>query len=819
MMPRNRRPKANSQNTPPNVYRPVSYAASAVLADGYFYLYGGVIRFAPDNSANTGSNQFLKLDLTKSFDTATAPWEILPGDLTYTMLQAAPSKDGRHFVTGGNRDNFGALSRIYSIDKETWIATTALPGQVAVTGYKRTNVAMALDKVTGLLYIYGGFHYLGFSRELSVLNTSSSDATKMGWTLSKNQTAIPALYDPFAVFLPTRNKTLVFGGCDRLDPIKGVVGGCLPLSSGFLVSNGHNETQVLIENQGLNAAPFPRYQSCRVVLPDGNVFIQGGKGPDEFYADAWILNVTDWTWKTVHIDGDALEMARAGHACQLGAYGQIVVVGGYFRRGDLFTFVTPYMAVIDTGTWKWKKSYQGAPLDCIWPSPCPYVPGPDGSDPSSSSTGGLSAGAKGGIGAGVGLVILAAAVLGFIFWRRRQSSLATTTTGVKKTNNFSSSSRAMGWHDDNNALEKNRETGLGSAFSAPRGPSYASSSHPPVRAEYPQDAIVEDTERSSPIMVALPVYTGYDTTGKTPTEDEIVSSPSPVVTKKRSPFGLSKKASKPNTGGNYGGGGDGDQKDPIPFQQMLVQHVRVPSAKTNQSSTQTVSPTSLMTPSIKANRPTPTIHTLVHNNPPPSEGMPRYVPGPQSVPEHEARIERSSPGVRLRTPTVQDMGQDGFYPSPTPTRGGYGPTSFLIESSGPESPSTYVTSPLQQSSVMGGYPGGIVPISTPQPPLGSAVIGAGAAGGGGSNPSAHYGQSGDGNNYHHQEGSSGSNGGGGGGSNSNGPYRDLQMAKDLDEIARKIESQSLLEPKGPHAVVSPHDQNASQFIATYSPSF
>lgn len=204
-----------------SVYQNVAYAASSILADGDLYIYGGVVKFFPDNTPNTGSKQFLRLDLTKSFSTEAAPWTALRGTLTYTMIDAVPSQNGQQMILVGNRDNNGPLAHIYDIATQSWTATPNLPGMDSMTDYKRGNVGAALDPRTGLVYIYGGFGYQNFTKELSVLNTSGGDASKMDWTLTINQSQAPALYEPFVTFLPTINKTAVFGGCDFYNETSG----------------------------------------------------------------------------------------------------------------------------------------------------------------------------------------------------------------------------------------------------------------------------------------------------------------------------------------------------------------------------------------------------------------------------------------------------------------------------------------------------------------------------------------------------------------------------------------------------------------------
>lgn len=505
---------------------------------------------------------------------------------------------------------------------------------------------------------------------------------------------------------------------------------------------------------------------------------------------------------------------------------------GQIKRNNLDYFVKPDVAVIDTGTWTWKTRYTGGPLNCIWPTPCAYIPGisdggsndnngggsnnSGGGSNNNDGSSGLSAGAKGGIGAGVAFAILAVGVAGFIFWKRRRSS-SPSTPHAKKPD--APSSRLQGGGD---AFEKN-EAGVSRTIHAPRGPAYVSSSQPTVQAVYtpppPPHAIVEDPEPTSHTMTTLPLYPGYATS------DEIVTTPSPVVSKKRSLFGITKSSSKPNLGGvnnngygdegsdaalaaallqaedssssrnpSSGSGGFSDNKDHIPFQQMTVNHVRVPSAKSNHQKPQLDSYGSSSTSSSASSpdiRP-PTIQTFVKNTIQPSAASPRQLAGPQSlVPEEEAKIQRFSPGVPVRTVTAQDLNQDGHYPPLTPTRG-YGSSSILIGSSGPATPTTMVMSPLHHSTIMA-YPDLIAMGAQPLPGHPAAIEG-------GTRASAYFGQPA----YSHSGSATTTNIDSNDSREGNGSplYRDPQMAKDLDRIAREITSQTHLEPpKGPHALV------------------
>lgn len=482
------------------------------------------------------------------------------------------------------------------------------------------------------------------------------------------------------------------------------------------------------------------------------------------------------------------------------------------------------MTVIDTRTWKWSTRYTGGPLNRIWPTPPPPPPpspSPPSPLPGGHDSSGLSAGAKGGIGAGVALVILAAGMAGFIFWRRRRSSSSSLTLHAQKQN--SSSHRTEGGHD---ALEKSG-AGFNKPMNAPRGPAYIATSQPTVQAVYtppPPHAIVEASEPASPAMSTLPLYSGYNS-------DEIVSMASPAVSKKRSLFGL---GGSNNNGGGGSSNADGTgsdaalaaallqaedevssasrspgnrkgtfsaQKDLIPFQQMAMNHVHIPSAKMNQQKPHLGSyeSSSISSSTSSQSHRLPTIHTHVNNTVKPPTATSRSLAGPQSlVPEEEARIERFSPGVPVRTVTVQDLNQDGHYPPLTPTRG-YGPSSILIGSSGSETPTTLAMSPLHQSTMMT-YPDIISMGAQPLPGHPAAIEG-------GTRESVYFGQPANINTSDiatFNSGHNNNNNGDGTGSPQTPSSRNLQMRRDLNEIAREIEIQTLQDPpKGPHALVPP----------------
>ncbi|KAG0086762.1 hypothetical protein BGZ93_011338 [Podila epicladia] len=678
-------------DTPPtSVYQNISYAASSILADGGLYIYGGAIRFG---KFNTGSKQFLRLDLTQSFNTEAANWTALNGTLTYTMIDAVPSQSGQQMIFAGNRDNHGPLAHIYDIVTQSWTATPNLPGMKSMVNYKRSNVGAALDPRTGLVYIYGGFPYQSFSNELSVLDTSGGDVSKMDWTLTVNQSQAPALYDPFVTYLPTVN---------------------------------------------LKGAPSPRYQSCRAVLQDGRVLLQGGRDPDVFFGDAWILDPATWTWTQQIISGPPQAMTRAGHSCEMGPNGQLLIVGGFIIVGNLSTYVMPSMAVIDTNTWTWKTEYTGAPLDSIWRSYKTDV-----------APGGLSSGAKAGVGVGV-VVALLAVGLGVFCWRRK-SALAQTDT-----------------HSENLAEAKSRTEGANDP-----GLVLGSESDQNIT----KGGLVSAQGRDEHHI------TGSETSNEIPSP----MSTGPLSAATTLPLYASSTEQQQNQyteGKSKGLKSTPLEMDDAALAAALLQAEDHASHKPkNTSHYNSSAPT---TPAIRHQHP----HTQYTSAPYYDQGKGdmsikptqiTYVSGPQSVPDSEALIERSSPGVPAHVIHARQVDQNGLYPPLTPARPHVASTSVMV--GGP------VTYPVHSRDAPGSDQGRLSGLGTRSLSFSAAV----------NEANAHAARMGD-----PTSAGAGVDMGMTGPRAPQLPYRDPQMVKDLDNIARIIEMEK--EPKSPHTIVPPVDQ-------------
>ncbi|KAG0258338.1 hypothetical protein BG011_003362 [Mortierella polycephala] len=823
----------------PTVFKPIANCASAILADGYLYIYGGTTAFGV--TLNTKSNQFLRVDLTKDFSTLTPNWVSLRGYRSYTAITAVSSRSGEQFIIGGNRDNNGKLAHIYDVKSDQWIPTPDIPGVPDyMAEYKRGNVGMSIDPNSGMIYIYGGFQWMGFSRELSVLNSAYDEPHKMDWKLSLNQTMIPQLYSPFVHYLPTIKMTLVFGGCDGYNGLTGFVGNCISMVNGYLIPDLSNTDTVVIQKQAMKltrVGPTPRYQSCSVVMDDGNIFFQGGKGISNFFNDAYVLDVATWTWQDIELKGaDNTTLLRAGHGCQKGPNGQILVIGGFVGRNGTDVHVTPQMAVIDTKTWTWSTQYKGAPLSSIWtaPPPLPGSGGPGGNNGNGNGDGdggantkessGLSSGAKGGIGGGVAIGILG---LGLFFWKRKNRNntdklpSGTTPSGapVKPGNGPTGNSNG-----NNNGA--NNDFTMHTA-----GQGYVSRPEP-VRAENSMyhTAVSHSTERltgaggvpdtaapgstspfSSPITLStLPLYSGPIADEKAPFESATYVEHPILGQKSSGKFGL---FSSPKPGSRVVNDAmlaasllqaedqvssrqspktsHADQF-PLQPQQQAVYHSQMPStayakpqsgfpvtmAVSDAKSNGNNSPQSIMTsltmeqPGYASSSPSsgrnPTLYTPVTNTIVAPVIPARPIQGPQSVPEHEARIERSSPGIKTHFVNTWDMDKNGHYTPLTPTRE-HGANSVLIGTPAAHIPSTAASFSAATASVQ----------HSPGENMGSNYINVASEHGSPQGQQPRY----------------------PGAPHSTPFYQDPRVLKDAENIAKMIETQAQTEPKNPHTIV------------------
>ncbi|KAL2067179.1 hypothetical protein VTL71DRAFT_1603 [Oculimacula yallundae] len=99
-----------------------------------------------------------------------------------------------------------------------------------------------------------------------------------------------------------------------------------------------------------------------VAAPDGTSFqvhLYGGQnlipfGSQTQYHDMWILTIPSFTWIQVHMDGQSQPAARAGHQCTMWD-GQMVVIGGYV--GKDISCDSPGIFVFNASSLQWQNTF------------------------------------------------------------------------------------------------------------------------------------------------------------------------------------------------------------------------------------------------------------------------------------------------------------------------------------------------------------------------------------------------------------------------------------------------------------------------------
>lgn len=390
------------------------------------------------------------------------------------------------------------------------------------------------------------------------------------------------------------------------------------------------------------------------------------------------------------------------------------------------SYVMPSMAVIDTVTWTWKSAYTGAPVGSIWTT-LPYV-APEGKIPGASS--GLSVGATAGIGIGVAVALLAVG-LGVFYWRRKKQALSNTTDA-----NSDQPTKVKSETEGVCAPELIR--GSGSDQNTPKGGLVA-------RGGGRDDGTgLEINEKSStvstgPLSAAttLQQQTDQYTKGNSKNAEDMVSMDDTALAAALLQA-EDDATQKPRNATIYN-----TSLPSSPIAQHQQPHTQYISGPFDQFKDDMIKPTTQFT----------------------------YVSGPQSVPDSEALIERSSPGVPLHVIHARQVDQNGLYPPLTPARPHAVASSVIV--GGP------VTYPVHSPGAQGDnfYRPGLGPqavsFSAAVKEANVQAMGGSTSAGAGS-PSPRSPQL---------------------------PYRDPQMMRDLDDITRMIQQEQ--EPKSPHTIVPP----------------
>ncbi|KAL9089013.1 MAG: hypothetical protein Q9159_002731 [Coniocarpon cinnabarinum] len=366
------------------------WAQQSAIINGTLYLYGGEASTSPGQQQNTWNNDFLSLDLTKTWDIASPPLSSMPqpSGPPAVALGTLWSSLESLFLYGGEFSSRPTVLPApfalweYNVPASTWTsqpAPTATDGSPVQRAAEGAGVSAA---GIGRGWYFGGHQdaltTAGWSQEIgriylkSLLEftfPSSPEPDNPGTPapssgVFRNITAggaesnagFPERADGVLVYVPNIGSEGI---------LVGLAGGTATTFTQLNIVDVFDVSSSMWYKQSTSGPTPPiRVNPCAVaaVAPDGssiNIYMYGGQnlqptGSQTPRDDLWILTLPSFTWIPVNTDGQSTPMARAGHTCSIWD-GQMVVVGGYV--GADVSCDSPGVYVFNTTSLSWVQSF------------------------------------------------------------------------------------------------------------------------------------------------------------------------------------------------------------------------------------------------------------------------------------------------------------------------------------------------------------------------------------------------------------------------------------------------------------------------------
>ncbi|EXJ84918.1 hypothetical protein A1O3_05593 [Capronia epimyces CBS 606.96] len=374
------------------------WSQQSAVVNGTLYLYSGRSTTSSDQTTDTWNNDFLTLDLTKS-------WQIGSPSLTGLPVPSGPpavslgylwnSLDGLYLYGGEFSDSPAASpvpfsTWVYDIRSSSWSehsnprtssgensepanqpvqraaegAGVSVPGLGRgfyfgghLDGYTTPGWSQSIARVylRGLLeYTFPGYSNAAVDGEsLAGASGLYRNITEGGTQASAG---FPERADGLLVYIPGYGKSGI---------IIGLAGGTNATFTQMNVIDVYDiDTSSWYKQATTGPTPEIRVNPCAVAVSaaDGSstqVYMYGGQnlipyGQQTQYDDMWILTVPSFTWIKVDTSNQATPPARAGHTCNVWN-AQMVVVGGY--TGQELSCDSPGIYVFNTSALTWQNDY------------------------------------------------------------------------------------------------------------------------------------------------------------------------------------------------------------------------------------------------------------------------------------------------------------------------------------------------------------------------------------------------------------------------------------------------------------------------------
>ncbi|EKG21203.1 Kelch-type beta propeller [Macrophomina phaseolina MS6] len=379
------------------------WSHATAIVNGTLYVYGGRAKTDADQTSNTWNNDFLALDLTKSWQISSPSFTGLPqpsgppavslaylwNSRTSLFLYGGEFQDGNDGNTADYPTAFSLWE--YDIPSSSWkehsnpqtsggenAAASNEPVQRAAEG------AGANVPSIGRGFYFGGhldtwttedwsntiarvylrslveYTFPGSSNNgvdsLSDGKTAGSDGVWRNITEGglQDTSGFPERADGILVYVP---------GFGDEGILLGLAGGTNSTFTQMNIIDVYDiATSTWFKQPTSGSAPKIRVNPCAVVAAaaDGssyNMYMFGGQdlGDDQTqYNDMWILTVPSFTWIQVDQGDQSVPYARAGHTCNIWD-GQLIVVGGYV--GDQLSCDSPGVYVFNTSSLTWNTQF------------------------------------------------------------------------------------------------------------------------------------------------------------------------------------------------------------------------------------------------------------------------------------------------------------------------------------------------------------------------------------------------------------------------------------------------------------------------------
>ncbi|OTA99675.1 hypothetical protein M426DRAFT_27282 [Hypoxylon sp. CI-4A] len=385
------------------------WAGQSAVINGTLYFYGGRSKANADQEYNTWNNDFITLDLTKS-------WDISSPSLTGLAQPSGPPAVSlgylwndldRLYLYGGEFEEKPVVEPesvstwMYDVASSTW---TEFENPKTSAGNYSDPEGVAVQRAAegagisvpelGVSWYFGGHldwsTTLGWSNQTDrVYLRSLLEFTHPGYANSGVDSLRSAAAPEGGAY-----RNITWGGIQNQDgfteradgalvyvPGWGPNGILLGLGGGVVgddeTTDGYSsmstidvcdiKTSTWYHQQTSGDAPQVRVNPCAVIFsaPDAssfNIYMYGGQNLLPYqnqtqYTDIWILTVPSFTWIKVDTSSDSEPPARAGHQCAA-RDGQMVVIGGYV--GTEIGCDNPGIYNYDASGLQWKSSFDAA---------------------------------------------------------------------------------------------------------------------------------------------------------------------------------------------------------------------------------------------------------------------------------------------------------------------------------------------------------------------------------------------------------------------------------------------------------------------------